>query len=227
MNDFQHHISKPLYGITLFTAFWSFLLLQVMSDAAFVAHSIRFKNHLVAFIHDSLAVILPVLMVWPYIEGAGGINTANEKILMNLSTGYLIADGVFWIVYGTYVRHFDILQLTHHFYCLVGTVSIWWSGTCASSLVLGLFLTHLSSPFGYVRLFTKELNLRNTELSRFCKHAYFWIKVATILVVSPLVVFLILLSDFHNVVFKLCSVGVLVVNMIWLYTVGLRYAAND
>ena len=223
MNTLQDHLSQPLYGVLLSTILWSSLLLWSLCTSLLDGRTFRFRNLLVAFVHDSIAVLLPVTLVLTQPLHLGGPNTRNQLIVLNTCAGYFFADGVCWIIHGISTNKYDYVQLSHHILCFSGTVACWSTGQSGADLTLGILITHISSPFGYYRFFAKELGLLHTPTAKLCKHVYFWLKAVVVLALCPLLVVSILSNSIHCFLIKVVALGLYFVNLVWLRQVVAHY----
>lgn len=168
-----------------------------------------------ALVHDVCCIFLPLLYTlsapWEY----GGRNTTNQLVVLDFCFGYYVADFIFWTT--AYFSGFtNWPTIVHHTFCISGIVVSWLTGRSAADLSLGILVTHLPSPFGYTSFFLKELGGYD-ELVVSLKHHYVYVKIVANFLLSPIVIFNMLVSPETHVLIKVDALGLLVVNMHLLY----------
>jgi hypothetical protein len=216
-------LARPIPGVAGALYIWLGVFETAFTVPALRTHSSKTKNIVVAFMHDSGALLLSlaVLASEPAIQ-IGGPNSMRQLAVLNSSLGYFLADGVYWVTDGLANGKWNTRMLAHHTLCVSGIVSCWVSGRGAGDLLLGMILTHISSPFGYARYFAKELALEHHPWARACAWLYLATKLIAILILSPPVVFLMMLSRDNALVIKLCGLGILLINLAWLHTTAVK-----
>lgn len=205
-----------LYIVPLSSTFWGSLLFLANRSPYLHGRTFKFRNLVVALAHDTLAVLvsLGVLLTEPYSLGAP--NTNFSLFALNTSLGYFLVDMCAYVNHGVKSNEYDFKQLFHHTCCVVGSYTCLISGRAAYDLNLGLFLSHLASPPGYLRFMSKELGMKDTDMSKALRRSYVATKTFAIGVLSPPVVLDIIRSTSTPVFIKLTAVGILLVNLCWL-----------
>lgn len=205
----------------VFLVFWCVLFWIVF----YCTHgcSFKFRNTLVALVHDVGAVVLPTHCLL-----TSGVQFERELLLpqvrvLSFSLGYFVPDLCLWLYRGWSIGEYDYKQVSHHCFCILGTLVCFVTGRSGTEVVVGLLLSHVNSPFGYVRFLTKEAGLQDTRLSTYASRLHFTTKLVSIGVFSPPVVFEMVKSSVNHTVVKVCAVSVLVVNLLWLHTIGRKY----
>lgn len=211
--------SSPFYLVALSTIFWGSLLYMVPLVFTFIqVRSFKFRNLVIAMIHDSIIIILSFVTILHGPNELGGKNTCLQSMVNSFSFGYFIADIVCYIYHGYYVGKMDQKQLFHHTCCILGFSSSMYSGRAAFDLDMGLLLTNLSSPPGYMRFMLKEIGMQDTDLCRRLKSVYITIKFISICLLSPPVVFSMVINQNTPIIIRTTGVGILGVNIDWLLT---------
>ena len=220
---FVRQMARPFPGVVIAIYIWHGVSETIFEMPALRMKNSKTKNIAVAFVHDSGALLLSlaVLASDPGIQ-IGGPNSARQLAVLNSSLGYFLADGVYWVGDGIKNGKWNTRMLSHHALCVAGIVSCWVSGRGAGDLHLGMVLMHLSSPFGYARYFAKEFGLEHLPWAQACAGLYLATKLIAILLLSPPVVLLMILSRDNALVIKLCGVGILLINLAWLHTTAVK-----
>ena len=208
--------AEPLFGTLLSALFWTYLH-TLVAIAVQSSRSFKFKNLIVATLHDALSVVLPLSLnasITKWVPGAP--NTTSELLVLNLSCGYYLTDLTIWVVHGVKSQRLDLRQVAHHVCCITGIFASWFTGTSALDLNLGICITHLPSVFGYSRFFLAEAGYGHLRVTRLCWNLYLFVKVVAILALSPPVVTRMLIDSNTHFVIKVDAAALLVVNLLWL-----------
>lgn len=213
-------VACPLIGSLISLVFW----LQVFLGVFTCPYLSRFndkgktKNLMVALFHDIAAFVLPLIVFCKQYTTfqIGGINTSSQLSTLNFSVGYFISDLVYWIKDGTHKKVWNEKTMLHHATCLVGIGSCWISGRGSSDLNYGMMLTHLNSPFGYIRYIAKQMGHENRRYAIVCEKMYTSTKLISILLISPPVVWGMVTNEHNSFIIKMCGLNIFVINLLWL-----------
>jgi hypothetical protein len=217
-------MASPVVGTLLSLVFWLQVFLIVFIFPPFCSlnfkNSRKSKNLIVALIHDVGAFALPLAVLYReyHTYRIAGTNTPSQMGVLNFSVGYFLTDVLYWYKDGIYSHKWNHKTMIHHVTCLAGIGTCWSCGRGASDLHYGMILTHLNSPFGYVRYLAKQVGHEQRTYAKVCACMYTWTKLITILLVSPPVVLSMLINKENALMIKLCGLSILIVNLSWLHT---------
>jgi hypothetical protein len=183
--------------------------LLALSTILLSTQSRRFRNVVVACVHDAVCIVAPPLILkHRYIGGAP--NLESEVALLSHSCGYFLADLGWFLLF----KRQDANQIVHHLTCLLTTAACVYQGRGAFDLCAGLFLTHVPSPLAYAVFFVKQAGRDRIPL---LDHAYTLVKVVFIGLVGAVYVGGQMVVSTETPLEQKLGVGsIVIVNAVWL-----------
>lgn len=187
----------------------TYTLLLLASTLLIKTRSKRFRNVLVACLHDTLCIVVPPVVLRHRPIG-GAPNLPSETAILAHSCGYFLVDASWFLI----LKPHDTAQLLHHATCLLVSAVAFLQERGAYDLCLGLFVTHIPSPLAYSVFFRKQLDLHRLA---WLDHLYTFVKLVSIGGAGALYIGKNMITSKDTpLASKLGVVSIACVNAVWL-----------